>query len=356
MSNDKLDTIDKRNGKNAIHRRIGVTERSSKPRYSLQQAFAMFIQAKSAERLRELTLRDYRNHFRYVDNWIETVHPEIRYVDEVTASVIREYIHYLSFEKPLYSGHPYKLESNRRGLTPGAVNVRINTLKAMFRWFHQEGLTALNPTQNLSKQRVEEDRIGAFTDEQIQRLLEQPDQTTYAGFRDFILMKVLLESGIRINEALALEVNDIDLKTRIMTLTGTKNKNRKLRIVPMSAGMARFVIDLIAENQTYFPDSKRIFLANYGEPLSKTNITHRIKEYGIKAGIANQVRCSPHTFRHTFAKRFLTSGGDIIALQRILGHSSMEMVRKYVQHTTDDLLEAHDRFTASLKVGRRRNL
>lgn len=356
MSIDKLKATDKRTGKNTIHRRQGVSEGSRKSRYSLQQAFAMFMQAKSGERLRELTLRDYRNHFRYIEEWLQEGYSEIQYVDEIDPPLIRAYIHYLSFEKPLYAGHPYRMESERKGLSPGAVNVRINTLKAMFRWFHQEGLISVNPTQNLSRQRVEEDRIGAFTDEQVQRLLEQPDQKTYAGFRDYVLMKLLLESGVRINEALSLEVSDVDLQSRIITLAGSKNKNRRLRIVPMSAGLLRMFIDLIAEKETYFPDTKRIFLANYGEPLSKTTITHRIKQYGIKAGIAGQVRCSPHTFRHTFAKRFLTFGGDIIALQRILGHSSMEMVRKYVQHTPDDLLEAHDRFTASLKLGKRRNL
>ncbi|QSO49959.1 site-specific integrase [Alicyclobacillus mengziensis] len=181
--------------------------------------------------------------------------------------------------------------------------------------------------------------------------MEQPDRTTYAGNRDYVLMRLLLESGMRIVEVVALEKGEIDFKTRLITLSGTKNKNRRLRVIPVSTSMVRLLIKLIGENQVYFPESDRVFLANYGEPLSPISITHRIKQYGTKAGIAHEVRCSPHTFRHTMAKNFLTSGGDIIALQRILGHSSM--VRKYVEHTPDDLRIAHDRFISNSSLGGR---
>lgn len=152
---------------------------------------------------------------------------------------------------------------------------------------------------------------------------------------------------MRINEVLSLTVDDIDMKTRLITLPGSRNKNRKARVIPISTEMVRLLVELIAENRTHFPVAKHLFLTNYGDPITESNVADRIKQYGIRAGIADEVRCSPHTFRHTFALNFLKAGGDIIALQRILGHSSMEMVRKYVQHTPEDLLEAHDRFTTA---------
>ncbi|MBX6396375.1 MAG: site-specific integrase [Alicyclobacillaceae bacterium] len=206
----------------------------------------------------------------------------------------------------------------------------------------------MNPTDTLKRQRVEEDRIGAFTDEQIALLLQQPDRNTFAGYRDYVIMRLLLESGMRIGELISLDREDIDFKTRLITLSGSKNKNRRLRIIPISAEMSRMLMDLINETQSFFPETTAVFVANYGERLSQTSITHRIKQYGVQAGIAKEVRCSPHTFRHTFAKNFLTAGGDIIALQRILGHSSMDMVRKYVQHTPEDLRDAHDKFISRL--------
>lgn len=340
---------DKRKGRTPVHS-IKKSERQV-PRYTFAYAFDLFYQSKCNERLRELTLRDYRKHYGYLRDWLADIHPEIEHVDEITASVLREYVYFLSYEKILYSGHPYRASDDaKKGLAPGAVNIRINNVKAMFRWFHQEGLIPMNPSQNLTRQRVEEDRIGAFTDEQATLLLQQPDQETFAGMRDYVVIRLLLESGMRMGECLSLEVADIDFHSRIITLSGAKNKNRRMRIIPISPEMASLLMDVITTNKTYFTEKSHMFLANYGERLAQATITHHIKDYGRQAGIADQVRCSPHTCRHTFAKNFLMAGGDIIALQRILGHSSMEMVRKYVQHRVEDLREQHDRFSQSRKT------
>ncbi|MGE5703809.1 MAG: site-specific integrase [Clostridia bacterium] len=126
---------------------------------------------------------------------------------------------------------------------------------------------------------------------------------------------------MRINELLSLTEQNIDLKTRLITLTASQNKNKKARIIPISSKLIRLLIELINENKTYFPEVKHVFLTNYGDVITVSNVADRIKRYGEKVGIADQVRCSPHIFRHIFAKMFLTSGGDIIAPQRILGHS-----------------------------------
>ncbi|QSO49172.1 tyrosine-type recombinase/integrase [Alicyclobacillus mengziensis] len=345
---------DKRIGRKTVRSRNGQAKRNT-ARYTIDQAFELFYHAKSGEGLRKRTLVDYKNHHRYLVSWLTEIHPQVEYIEDVSPQLLREYIYYLSHEKPQYEGHPYKSDNDKSklGLSPGCVNVRVTTMKSFFAWLHREAIIPSNPTVNIKKQAVEEDTIEAFTDDQIELLLQQPNKHTYAGFRDYILMRLLLESGMRINEVLSLTTENIDFKTRLITLSGAQNKNRKVRIIPLSPDMVRLVMDLMAENKTYFPEAMHLFLANYGEPLSQEGITHRVKQYGREAGIAEHVRCSPHTFRHTFAKSFLTAGGDIIALQRILGHSSMDMVRKYVQHTPEDLRNAHDKFTVRLKSSRR---
>lgn len=346
---------DKRIGRTTVRSRMSGQDRKKSVKYTLDQAFELFYHAKSAEGLRKRTLTDYKSHHRYLADWLHEVHPEIINISDINSHILREFIYYLTHLKPQYQGHPFKSEQDkeRLGLSPGCVNVRISTMKAFFSWLYRESVIDINPVVNIKKQAVEEDTIGAFTDEQVEKLLEQPDQKTYAGYRDYVLMRLLLESGMRIGEVLSLVTSNLDLKTRLITLNGSQNKNRKARIIPLSTDMMRLLMDLLAENQTYFSGEHHLFLANYGEPLSQEGITHRIKQYGVQAGIAQEVRCSPHTFRHTMAKNFLVSGGDIIALQRILGHSSMDMVRKYVQHTSDDLREAHDKFTSHSTLGRR---
>jgi integrase/recombinase XerD len=117
-------------------------------------------------------------------------------ISQITPQILRDYIYYLTYEKQQYEEHPTKSET--RSIM--SVNIRISTMKAFYRWLHNEGIIPSNPTANIRKQSVEEDTIGAFTDEQVAKLLEIPDQSTYVGFRDYVLVRLLLESGMRINE------------------------------------------------------------------------------------------------------------------------------------------------------------
>lgn len=322
---------------------------------TLEEAFNYFIHAKATEGVRERTLQDYRDHHRWFVDWLDDNYPEVKHVTEITTQMLREYVYFLTYEKQLYRGHPTKeaAEKEKRGLKPASVNIRISTMKAFYRWLHAEGYISVNPAANIRKQPVEEDTIGAFTEEQIDLLLRTPDQNTYPGFRDYVMMRLFLESGMRVQELIALRTSDIDVGTRIITLGASINKNRKARVIPLGKEMIRLLLELIAENKVHFPEEDHVFLSSYGNPLTREGIVERIKLYGKKVGIADKVRCSPHTFRHTFALNFLKAGADIIALQRILGHSTMDMVRKYVQHTTEDLLEAHDKFIEARLRGRR---
>ena len=90
--------------------------------------------------------------------------------------------------------------------------------------------------------------------------------------------------------------------------------------------------------------ANQIFLSNFGEKLDSSGVRERIKDYGVKANIKN-VRVSPHTFRHTFAKLYILNGGDPFTLQRILGHSSMNMVRKYIQMNGEDIKSQYHQYS-----------
>ena len=92
------------------------------------------------------------------------------------------------------------------------------------------------------------------------------------------------------------------------------------------------------------PGTGELFLTRDGRSMSPKTVWQMIRDCGERAGIAG-VRCSPHTFRHTFAKSFLLNGGDLFTLQKILGHSSLEVVRMYVNLATDDVRVQHRRFS-----------
>ena len=92
------------------------------------------------------------------------------------------------------------------------------------------------------------------------------------------------------------------------------------------------------------PLTREFFLTDSGEPLKARRVQAIIKHYGEKAGIKG-IRCSPHTLRHTAAVMWIRNGGDVFSLQQILGHSTLEMVRVYVNLAQSDIEAAHQRYS-----------
>ncbi|WP_257206411.1 tyrosine-type recombinase/integrase [Bacillus cereus] len=176
--------------------------------------------------------------------------------------------------------------------------------------------------------------------DQLKILLKQPDQRTYARFRDYVLMMLLADTGMRISEALNLQQEDIDFKTNVIELKGTSTKNRKTRYVSISQKTSKLLRELIAKIEEF--DTPYISATVYGNTIDPARFRQRLKMYGDKAKIKG-LRVSPHTFRHTFAKYYPLNNGDVMTLQKILGHSSIEMVRKYINMTSKDIVAQHNK-------------
>jgi integrase/recombinase XerD len=175
-------------------------------------------------------------------------------------------------------------------------------------------------------------------------LLQQPNKKDYVGFRDYCAMVLLLDTGLRANELISLKTEHIDFQSRVIVLSGQQNKNRKPRIVPISHTTVKLLHQLVTENKASFA-SERLFLSCYGEPLGQNQFNKRLKYYGQLAGIDKEIRCTAHTFRHTFAKNYILNGGDSFTLQRILGHYDLRMTRRYIQMDRNDLVNQHTQFS-----------
>jgi integrase/recombinase XerD len=153
----------KRRGRSIVRgRSTGVQTRSLNADYTIEQAFEMFLHAKAGEGLRQRTIADYKAHHKWFTEWLTRFQPEIVGISQVTPQTLRDYIYYLTYEKPHYEGHPTKsdAEKDKRGLAPMSVSIRISTIKTFYRWLHNEGIIQSNPAANIRKQHVEEDTIA----------------------------------------------------------------------------------------------------------------------------------------------------------------------------------------------------
>ena len=149
-------------------------------------------------------------------------------------------------------------------------------------------------------------------------------------------MLILLDTGLRISEVVSIKEQDIDWNRNSIRVMG---KGSKERVVPFGRTVKRALLAYL-KRRGHIVGNDHIFVSELGDPLWREPVRRNIRKYGARAGLTG-VRCSPHTFRHTFACNWIRNGGDVFSLQRILGHSTMHTVRLYVNLADSDLEAAH---------------
>ena len=225
------------------------------------------------------------------------------------------------------------------GLKVNTINGRIRSVRGLIQFLFREGYLLKDYSADLAVLKGEKVVIATFSEDEISRLLHQPDQKTYTGLRDYTIMLLLLETGIRISELVGITMADVHLREGNVLVNG---KGSKQRLVPIQSKMRQVLQRYLRERGNAVTDA--LFLTVDNSPLAIGSIQKLIKEYGEQARITD-VRVSPHTFRHTMAKFYVLAGGDIFSLQRILGHSSMETVRIYVEMFSHDVSLQHSKFS-----------
>lgn len=262
-------------------------------------------------------------------------------VRDIGIPEVRRFIHHLQSEVVRWEDQPNIKDSGR--LSPFSVQGYVRTIKAFWSWLLEEDYIQENPIARLKLPRVPHKVIATFTSEQIQALIGRLDRRTPTGFRNYTIILLLLDTGIRLSELTNLEIEDIDFGQSCMLISG---KGGRERTVPFGIQVRRALWRYARDYHPHptSPKEKHFFLSESGFPLRPRSVQSIIKRIGKKADITG-VRCSPHTLRHTFARMYLLEGGDIFSLQIILGHSSLEMVKVYLNLALSDVSQQHRRFS-----------
>ena len=335
-------------------RRVGSIEQREIPKLTLQQAVDLVIAGKKAEGLRERTIRDYIKMWGYFTKWLNKHYPEIEMVNDLTPDMFRNYVNYLQYDARRYEGHTLiDVKKQGVGLKPTTINIRLRTYRSMLNYLERESLIEFNPMDNVRLMRQDIDLTNCFTDEEVKELFKQPNQRDYVGFRDFVIMNLMLDTGMRVNEILGLRIGDIDFQTRFITLNGEQNKNRKPRLIPVSSYVCKLLLQIVEENWTHFK-TDRIFLSCFGEPLGANHFNKRLKYYAEHAGIEGK-KVTAHVYRHTWAKNMILNGCDAFTLQKIGGWSDIRTMRRYIQMDVEEIRKSHDEYSPIMKFNKRVN-
>jgi len=261
-------------------------------------------------------------------------------VESIDVSEIRSFILHLK-EVKRFEFHPL-IKSHDRKLTGHTINCYLRSIRAFWGWLLKEGFINSNPFVRINIPKAPTKVITPFTEEQIQNLIKAIDTSSPAGLRNYAIVLTLLDTGMRLGELIGLKKSDVDLRGRTLKVFGKGAKERRLPI-------GKRLLAALWKYQLYRPQPAtglidNFFLTRDGWPLSKNRVEMIIKNLGKKAGLQG-VRCSPHTFRHTFCIQFLRNGANLFILQQMTGHSSLEVLRGYVALAESDLKIAHQKFS-----------
>ncbi|TBL17276.1 hypothetical protein EYB35_05225 [Bacillus paranthracis] len=265
-------------------------------------------------------------------------------ISEVTTYLIREYMVYMKEEH-------VNFKTGRPGLSTQTINARVRFLKTMYNLLYREEIIDSNPLEAIKFLKTEDTPFEPLTEDEMSRLFGVLDLKQFPQFRDFVIMNLLYDSGMRINEVIGLAVSEIDIKTKRIVLPASKEKTRRLRIIPLSSCTIKLLSELMNENKAYF-ENEYVFLNWYGEKMAEDTFRRNLKRYVTKAGITKHFSC--HDFRRQFCTEFLANGGSVFSLQSIVGHSQISTTRKYVRFDEQMMKNQHELYSRVVKLRRRR--
>lgn len=241
---------------------------------------------------------------------------------DLNAKSVRQFILWI---KDGAHGSPNRLSGRTHPKGPKTILEYTRALKGFSRFCVREGLLGTDPLSNVRPPKVPVKVIPTFTGDQIKALLRVVDQHAYAR-RNEAIIYLLLATGVRASELCNLKVADVDIKTKRAKVFGKGSKERMVGFDPLTG---KRLLLYLAERKS---DTPWLFLGRGGVKMTRNSLLQLLKGFGDEAGINQSVRCTPHTFRHTFAVQFLeTHPGALFHLQELLGHTDLEMVRRYAK-------------------------
>jgi integrase/recombinase XerC len=301
---------------------------------SLSRAVAAFESYLADERrFSEQTVRAYRADLdRFVVFW------EREFANERAVKTPLSRVDTLAVRSHLASLHRSRL-ANR------SLARHLSTLRSFFRWACREGHVEKNPAKGLPSPRLPKTLPRAMTLPDTERLLETEDEGRFPE-RERALFELLYATGLRISEAAGLDLEDVDLASRMLRTLG---KGRKERIVPFGEEAEEALRDYLPARSEVLRqavvsergnrEGQPLFVNARGGRLTARSMARLLKRRLRAAGLPSDL--SPHALRHTFATHLLAAGADLRAIQELLGHASLSTTQRYTHVDAARLREVY---------------
>lgn len=234
----------------------------------------------------------------------------------------------------------YMTQLKEKGLAAATIARKLAAIKAFYRFMTAEGYMDANPAEVVEAGTKGIKLPRVLSEDEVVRLLNQPDITTAEGFRDRTMLEVLYATGMRVSELINLTLERVDLNMKYIIAFG---KGSKERIVPLGSVAAEFFQQYLEKVRPKLTHEDRntniVFLAFGGHELTRQRFWQIIRAYGRKANINKAL--TPHILRHSFATHLLDNGADLRSVQELLGHSDISTTQIYTHLTNKRLRDIY---------------
>jgi len=284
---------------------------------TLAETFEDFLLSKKAKGLSDKTLVTYKQHFKAISHHL---HIDVS-IDELTKE---------DLESMVSSMRESELSAN-------SISSYTRTMKVFLSWCNEENITHLN----MKKYKCEETIKETYTDKELTLLLKKPNMRKcgFPEYRTWVIINLLLNNGCRAATVRNIKNKDVDLDSHVIYLRHTKSK--KSQVIPLCTELCGILKEYM-----------RIRGGTADDYLFSNESGMQLKEYGLRSSIARYNnrrgvrKTSIHLFRHTFARKYLVDcGGNAFTLQRLLGHSTLDMTKHYCSIFDADIAKNYDSFS-----------
>jgi integrase/recombinase XerD len=238
--------------------------------------------------------------------------------------------------------HDYLAHRKRLGLAAASIKLEVVAVKIFFRWLASRGRVPHDPAEVLPLPRIERFLPETLNAPDVGRLLAGADTTVPLGLRDRAMLELLYSSGLRASELTSARLENLDMDSRTIRVTG---KGSKTRIVPIGSKARDAIAEYLEKERPRLVGKRtgsHVFLGQHGKGLTAARLWQIVKQTAKRAGL--DLRVYPHLLRHSFATHLLGGGADLRIIQELLGHADISTTQIYTHVEQGRLKAVHRKF------------
>lgn len=285
-----------------------------------------FIESLKAKQASNNTIVSYERDIMKFSNYFEEKGKKIF---DLTRDDMLEYIDYLKSE----------------GKSNPTISRSIASVKRLYKYLLSKNLVEENIVENIESPKVDRKDLMILTQDEIEKLLEQPDLSELKGQRDKAMLEVLYSTGIRVTELISLKLEDVNLTNGYIKVK-KKNSERHIPLGNLSLKCLKEYINKVRPLLIRTEEEKTLFINTNGQKMTRQGYWKILKQYKEQAKIDKDI--TPHSIRHSFAVHMLQNGAEIKTVQELLGHTDIASTMMYTQianmnSKNDNYFDSHPR-------------